>query len=110
MRVRILQVLDEDEGRWVDEAYAIENEAGQVEFRYNTLTWGRVGASLNQQIQKEKLGLEKIESVIPSNAEARWLDIDVLEDQTLDEAITALDDTCRFPKPRPVAVANPTVA
>jgi len=55
MRVRILQVLDEDEGRWVDEAYAIEDEMGQVEFRYNTLTWGRVGASLNQQIQKENV-------------------------------------------------------
>ena len=48
MRVRKLQILDEDNNTWTDEAYALEDDTGQVEFRYNTLTRGRVGASLNQ--------------------------------------------------------------
>ena len=42
MKLRKLQHLDENQ-QWIDEAYAYENETGQVEFRYNTLTWGRVG-------------------------------------------------------------------
>ncbi|MCB0197646.1 MAG: hypothetical protein KDJ65_37220 [Anaerolineae bacterium] len=43
MRVRRLQYLNED-GVWVNQAYVIEDNQGELSFYYNTLTWGRVGA------------------------------------------------------------------
>lgn len=106
----MLQILDEDHGNWVNEAYVIEDDTGRIEFRYNTLTWGRVGASLNQQIQKENIPLEEIETVVPPDHEARWLAIEIIDSQPLAEAMTALDDACQLPKPRPIAVAKPIVA
>lgn len=106
MRIRRLQILDEDDKQWRDEAYVIEDNTGQIEFRYNTLTWGRVGASLNQRIQEEKISLEEIESLMPPNKEARWQDIEEIDNQTRDEVIAILDQDCQLPKPRPVVITK----
>jgi len=43
MKLRRLQRQDEDD-RWYDDAYAYEDNEGQVIFRYN-LTWDRVGST-----------------------------------------------------------------
>lgn len=105
MRIRKLQILDEDDGIWVNEAYAIENETGQVEFCYNTLTWGRVGAKLNQRIQKEKIPLEDIQTIVIPDNEARWLDIEEIGGNWRKIKAT-LDEACKIPGPKPVSIAK----
>ena len=109
MRLRKLQILDEDDNTWTDEAYALEDDTGQVEFRYNTLTWGRVGASLNQRLQKENISLEDIQTVIPSANEARWLEIEEINGDWA-EIKAMLDETCNIPRPKPVSVVKSTTA
>ena len=101
MKIRRFQVLDEDQ-QWLDEAYAYEKPDGQVGFRYNVLTWGRVGASINQKIEQQGIQLESIETIVPPDDETRWLDIEDIEGQP-GEIKAALDEVCQFPKPRSIA-------
>ncbi len=103
MKVRKLQQLNDDQV-WVDDAYAYEDDQEGVEFRYNTLTWGRVGASLNRKIQKENISLEDIETIIPPDEEVRWLPIEIISDEEINDVIAALDETCKLPKPRPILI------
>lgn len=79
MRWRQLQ-RQGDEGQWFDDAYAFEDSAGQVIFRYN-LTWGRVGARCNGKIREAGISLEEIETIIPSGKGLRWLPVQVIADE-----------------------------
>lgn len=103
MRLRQLQRQNE-EGQWFDDAYAFEDNSGQVIFRYN-LTWGRVGARCNGQIREAGISLEDIETVIPPGEGLRWLPIEVIADEAVEAFLTNLDERCGIPKPRSIAQA-----
>jgi hypothetical protein len=85
-----------DSGEWTDDAYAYENQHGQVVFRYN-LTWGRMGSHLNQQIKERGLSLTMLEKLLPSGKELRWLPIQVITDEQSAVFCAALDQACAIP-------------
>lgn len=101
MRLRRLQFKDDD-GQWVDDAYAFENNAGQVIFRYN-LTWEQVGSIYNGKLQETGVSLEEIETVIMPGDEWRWLPIEVVAEEEAASFLEALDEVCAIPKPRSIA-------
>ena len=101
MRLRKLQRLDED-GTWFDDAYAFENNEGQVIFRYN-LAWGRVGAAYNVKIQAARIQLEEIETIIQPSDGLRWLPIEIIAEEAVEAHLAALDEACAIPKPRSIA-------
>ncbi|MCE7988162.1 MAG: hypothetical protein DYG89_43945 [Caldilinea sp. CFX5] len=102
MRVRRLQRKFE-ENKWVDDAYAYEDQQGFIAFRYN-LTWGRMGSSYNQKIKKTGVTLEKIDAVIPSGQGLRWLPIEVIKDDEVVAYLAALDENCMIPQTRTVSI------
>jgi hypothetical protein len=101
MKIRKLQRLDEN-GTWFDDAYAFENDEGQVIFRYN-LAWGRVGAAHNAQLRKTKPRLEDIETIISPGDSLRWLPVEIIAKEEAVSFLTALDVACAIPKPRSIA-------
>lgn len=105
MRVRILQAKDEDD-EWYDDAYAFENAAGQVIFRYN-LTWERIGSYYNSKLQETDVSLDEIDTVIDPGDEMRWLPIEEIPDNQVEVYLEALDEKCAIPKPRPITQALP---
>jgi hypothetical protein len=109
VRIRKLQYVHAEKG-WTDQAYLIEDDQGQVEFRYDPLTWGRVGAALNKRIRQENIPLEDIESIMPPKAEVRWLPIEVISGEEINDVIAALDEACKFPKPQPISMPKPVIA
>ena len=108
MRVRRLQRTDED-GQWYDDAYAVEDNTGQVIFHYN-LTWERVGSNCNAKLRETGVSLEEIETVIPSGEEWRWLPIEMVAEEEAEAILEALDDACDIPKPRPIKIVYPLAA
>ncbi len=103
MKLRKVQRLDEDEG-WFDDGYAFENSKGQIVFRYN-LAWGRVGAACNVKIKERGVLLGEIETVIPPGDGLRWLPIEVIEEDKIEDFLVVLDEACAIPKPRSIAHA-----
>lgn len=101
MRLRRLKFKDDD-GQWYDDAYAFENNAGQVIFRYN-LTWEQVGSIYNGKLQETGVSLEEIETVIMSGDEWRWLPIEVVAEEEAASFLETLDEACAIPKPRSIA-------
>lgn len=100
MRVRRLQRRDED-GVWFDDAYALEDEQGQVVFHYN-LTWERLGAEINRQLQAGSVPLDEMEQVIPASDDLRWQEPELVDMPDSNEFLTALNEACAIPKARPV--------
>ena len=96
MRIKQLQRLN-DNDEWVSDAYVYENETGQLVFRYNVLTWGRVGSNLNGQLQKAGTSLDDVETIIKASKRQRWLPIEVLEG-TLEECLIRQDEVCGIPQ------------
>lgn len=92
----------DDDGQWYDDAYAFENDAGQVVFRYN-LTWEQVGSIYNGKLQETDVSLEEIETVIMPGDEWRWLPIEVVAKEEAASFLKALDEICDIPKPRSIA-------
>jgi hypothetical protein len=93
MKVRRLQRQDKRD-QWYDDAYAYENETGQVIFCYN-LTWDRVGS------------LEAIETVLQPGDRFRWLPVEVVAEEEVEAFLEALDEACAIPKPRPIKMVHP---
>lgn len=104
MRVRRLQYLNED-GIWVNQAYVIEDNQGELSFYYNTLTWGRVGADLAKKIRDSHITLTEIESIMPGNERVRWLPVETPENQNLEQAKTFYDTLCNIPTPQPASTS-----
>lgn len=100
MKVRKLQRKDED-GVWFDDAYAFENEEGNIIFRYN-LAWGRVGANYNRKLRQQPVPLEQIETIIPTGDELHWLPVETVPDEAVKAFLEKLDETCAIPKPRSI--------
>ena len=104
MRVRILQITDEndDQLEWYDDAYVYEDDQGQVVFRYN-LAWDRVGSKINGQLQETGISLDEIETLIPANEDLRWLPVEEVADDQAEAYLEELDHRCAIPKPRSIA-------
>lgn len=101
MKIRKLQRLENDEG-WVDDGYCYEKPNGQVVFRYNAVTWGRIGARYNVQLRDTGTKLADVHTVIPMGEYLRWLSVEEIPGEI--EALKAtLDKACGFPKVQPVA-------
>ena len=90
MRIRKLQLLDNRKG-WFDDAYAYENDANQVIFRYS-FGWGRMGAFYNGQLKKFGASLENIESVIHPTQGLRWLPIEEVDDHQVDDYLADFNE------------------
>lgn len=101
MKIRKLQRLENDEG-WVDDGYCYEKPDGQVVFRYNAVTWGRVGARCNVQLRDSGTTLADVRTVIPSGEYLRWLPIEEIPGE-IEDLKPTLDKACGFPEVRPVA-------
>lgn len=101
MRVRRLQRKDE-EGQWYDDAYAYEDSAGKVIFRYN-LTWERLGSTYNGKIREAGISLEEVDSVILPGDGLCWLSIELIAEQNSKSFLEVLDEACAIPKPRSIA-------
>jgi hypothetical protein len=101
MRLRRLQRKDEE--GWYDDAYAFEDDADEVIFRYN-LTWERIGSRYNGKLRESRVSLAEIETVIEPNEGLRWLPIEVIAEEEVESFLAALDETCAIPKPRPIAL------
>ena len=109
MKIRRLQRQDEH-NQWYDDAYAFENDKGQITFCYN-LTWERVGARYNKKIAETGIPLEEIETVLPLDGETmRWLPIEVIETDQVEAFLVELDERCAIPKPRPISVSETLAA
>ena len=67
-------------------------------FAYNVVSWGRVGAELNDKLQESKISLEEIETIISIGDRLRWLPIEIIQDTTIKSYLTQLDELCGFPK------------
>lgn len=100
MKIRRLQRRDED-GIWFDDAYALEDEQGQVTFYYN-LTWERLGAEINRQLQTESVSLDNLERLIPASDDVRWQEPELVTLPDPAEFLAALNEACAIPKARPV--------
>ena len=104
MRVRRLQYLDEADV-WINQAYIIEDNQGELSFYYNSLTWGRVGADLAKKIRDSHITLAEIESIMPGNDQVRWLSGETPENQNLEQAKTFYDALCNIPTPQPASTS-----
>ena len=105
MRVRILQARDDD-GQWYEEAYAYEDNTGQVIFVYNLL-WERVGSYYNGKLKETGTSLEEIETTIePNNDDLRWMPIEVIDKDQVEAYLEELNEACVIPKPRPISIAK----
>jgi len=101
MKIRKLQRLENDEG-WVDDGYCYEKPNGQVVFRYNAVTWGRIGARYNVQLRDTGTRLAEVHTVIPTGEYLRWLPVEEISGDI--EALKAtLDQACGFPQVQRVA-------
>jgi hypothetical protein len=105
MKVRRLQRQDKRD-QWYDDAYAYENETGQVIFCYN-LTWDRVGSTYNGKLQESGVSLEAIETVLQPGDRFRWLPVEVVAEEEVEAFLEALDEACAIPKPRPIKMVHP---
>lgn len=90
IRYRRLQVCD-NRGRWYTDAYAVEDEQGQVLLRY-PLSWEHLGSDYNARIRERKLSLEQLENLL-KGPRLRWLAVESL---ALDfaHAVEQLDREC----------------
>lgn len=100
MRVRRLQ-YNEEGGGWYDDAYAYENEQGQVTFRYN-LTWEKIGGRFGRQMRQQQTPLEAVETVIRPSDRLRWLPIENIPDAEAEAFLAALNEACAIPSPRSI--------
>lgn len=75
MKIRKLQRLGNNEG-WVDDGYCYKKPNGQVVFRYNAVTWGRIGARYNVQLRDTGTRLADVHTVTPTGEYLRWLPIE----------------------------------
>jgi hypothetical protein len=96
-----LQRHNEEEG-WYDDAYALEDEDGQLTFCYN-LTWDRVGAKYNDRLQASGVSLDEIETVLQLGDRLRWLAVEKVENDRAEVFLKELDERCVIPKPRSIA-------
>ena len=96
MKIRKLQRLENDEG-WVDDGYCYEKPNGQVVFRYNAVTWGRIGARYNVQLRDSGTPLADVHTVIPTGEYLRWLPIEEIPGE-IEELKTTLDKALGFLK------------
>lgn len=101
MKIRKLQRLENDRS-WVDDGYCYEKPNGQVVFRYNAVTWGRIGARYNVQLRDSGTPLADVHTVIPTGEYLRWLPIEETPGE-IEELKTTLDKACGFPEVRHVA-------
>ena len=101
MKIRKLQRLENNED-WVDDGYCYEKPNGRVVFRYNAVTWGRIGARYNVQLRDTGTGLADIHTVIPCGGHLRWLPVEEIPGEIEDLKAT-LDRACGFPEVQPVA-------
>ncbi|HEX9922076.1 MAG TPA: hypothetical protein VGD99_05395 [Anaerolineae bacterium] len=101
MKIRKLQRLENDEG-WVDDGYCYEKANGQVVFRYNAVTWGRIGARYNVQLRDTGARLAEVHKVIPTGESLRWLPVEEMPGD-IEELKATLDKACGFPKVQHVA-------
>ncbi|MFN8494743.1 MAG: hypothetical protein U0350_44485 [Caldilineaceae bacterium] len=102
MKIRRLQRRFEDQ--WLDDAYAYEAEQGKVIFCYN-LTWGRMGAYYNGQLQTTGVSIERIETIILPGATLRWLPTERVEGKQGEAYLATLNRACAIPQPQRVDVA-----
>ncbi len=100
MRVRRLQYNEEGVG-WYDDAYAYENEHGQVIFCYN-LTWEKIGGRFGQQMREQQTSLEAVETVIRPTDRLRWLPIEDIPDAETEAFLAVLNEACAIPSPRSI--------
>lgn len=108
MKIRRLQRRDEN-AQWYDDAYAYENDNGQITFRYN-LTWESVGARYDRKFKESGISLEDIETILSLDGQTmRWLSIEVIEDDQVEAFIEGLNKACAIPKPRPISMAESVV-
>lgn len=109
MKIRRLQRRDENK-QWYDDAYAYENDEGQIIFRYN-LTWESVGARYNKKFKEIGASLEDIETIMPLDGQTMpWLPIEVIEEKQVESYLEALNEVCAIPKPRPISTAKALTA
>ena len=101
MKIRKLQRLENDEG-WVDDGYCYEKPNGQVVFRYNAVTWGRIGARYNVKLRETGTKLADVHTIIPAGEYLRWLPVEELPGE-IEVLKATLDESCGFPKVQPVA-------
>jgi hypothetical protein len=87
-----------DKESWYDEAYAYEDEQGQVVLRYN-LTWERTGAHFNDKFREQQTPLEEVETVILPSEALRWLPIETIPAEEIDTFLAHLNETCAIPQP-----------
>lgn len=99
MRLRRLQYKGGES--WYDDAYAYENEQGQVILRYN-LTWERIGSHFNGKFRAQQTPLEEVETVILPGEALRWLAIEEIADEEAEAFLEKLDAVCGIPKPRSI--------
>ena len=102
MKIRILQRLNEDQS-WYDDAYAYEDETGQVVLRYN-LTWERIGDDCAAYVEEHGIALEALETIIPPHASLRWLPVSTIDGDAAEAYLDELDKACAIPYPRPKKV------
>jgi hypothetical protein len=101
IRVRRLQRQNE-QNKWYDDAYAVEDRDGQVTFYYN-LTWDRVGAKYNRQLKETGISLDEIDTVLQPGDRFRWLPVEVIDDDQSAAFLEELDERCAIPKPHSIA-------
>ena len=101
MKIRKLQRLENDEA-WVDDGYCYEKSNSQLVFRYNAVTWGRIGARYNVQLRDSGTPLAEVHTVIPTGEYLRWLPIEEVPGE-IEELKPILDKACDFPEVRRVA-------
>ena len=89
MKIRKLRCRGEN-AEWYIDSYACEVDPHLVVFRYNSKTWGRLGAIYNHKIRKANAMLENLEDIILQTSDVTWLPVETL---TANE-IKALDEAC----------------
>lgn len=104
MKIRKLQRREDDEA-WVDDGYCYEKPNGQVVFRYNVVTWGRIGARYNVELCDSGTALADVHTIIPTGEYLRWLPIEENPGE-IEELKRTLDGACGFPEVRHIAKVN----
>lgn len=95
-------IHEDEEGQWYDDAYAYEDSAGKVIFRYN-LTWERLGSTYYGRIRDAGISLEEVDPVILPSDGLRWLPIEIIAEQNAKSFLEVLDEACAIPKPGSIA-------